>query len=195
MTLRHTLAAIAAITAATAPAQEWIDTSTADNFMTLGARIGFNTSNATRDKEPALTNLDSWGTGFDAGVVVSLNFLNCVSVQPGFFFESRSHNYSYIAPSGSTVLPFNVHEYGHTRHTTFKVPVMGQFVTNPAEGLRWSFDFGPCFTYRCSTITIWECTTKPDAPKYGNILWQAATKPGHLQSATISKPYGTKHQK
>ena len=90
MTLRHTLAAIAAITAATAPAQEWIDTSTADNFMTLGARIGFNTSNATRDKEPALTNLDSWGTGFDAGVVVSLNFLNCVSVQPGFFFESRT---------------------------------------------------------------------------------------------------------
>ncbi len=147
MTLRHTLAAIAALTAATAPAQEWIDTSTADNFMTLGARIGFNTSNATRDKEPALTNLDSWGTGFDAGVVVSLNFLNCVSVQPGFFFESRSHNYSYIAPSGSTVLPFNVHEYGHTRHTTFKVPVMGQFVTNPAEGLRWSFDFGPCFTF------------------------------------------------
>lgn len=24
---------------------------------------------------------------------------------------------------------------------------MGQFVTNPAEGLRWSFDFGPCFTF------------------------------------------------
>lgn len=148
MRLKHLIGALTLAACATpASAQEWLDTYEADSFLTFGVRAGFNTSNATRSNEAATCNLDSWGTGFDAGVTVNLNFLNCVAVQPGFFFESRSHNYSYVEPSGSSAEKFNIHEYGHTRNTTFKIPVMGVFTLTPSEGIRWSFEFGPCFTF------------------------------------------------
>ena len=144
--LRTFAIALVALTATAAQADEWIDTGTADSFMNFGARIGFNTSNATTGLEGAAANLDSWGTGFDLGVVANLNFMQCLSVQPGFFFESRSHNYSYVTRPG-TVLEANTHEYGHTRNTQFKVPVMAVFTMDPVENVRWSIDFGPVFNF------------------------------------------------
>lgn len=149
-------------------AQEWVDTSEAEKMITLGARLGFNTSNSTRSGKNALTNLDAWGTGFDAGVVVNLNLMNCLTVQPGFFFESRSHNYSYVQSSGSELIPYNVHEYGHTRNTTFKVPVMGVFYLNPMEGLRWSFEFGPTFTFGLGGSDKGTFEIGPDSKKFSD---------------------------
>lgn len=142
-----TASLLLASVAGTASAQEWIDTSSADNLISFGARLGFNTANATRSSKGALCNLDSWGTGFDAGFVVNLNFMECLALQPGFFFESRSHNYSYVRPSGSDLIQYNIHEYGHTRNTAFHVPVMVVFSIDPMENLRWSFEMGPSFNF------------------------------------------------
>lgn len=132
-------------------AQDFIDTDDADNLLTYGVRIGFNTANATRGGAGSLANLDSWGTGFDAGVVVSLNFNNAVSLQPGFFFQSRSHNYSYVqSPTGDATTNPTVHEYGHTLSRAFQVPVMGIFNMHPMEELKWSIEFGPYLNFGLS---------------------------------------------
>lgn len=141
-------AAMLLLASATSTAQEWIDTYEADELMTYGVRLGFNTSNATRSTKGAISSLDSWGTGFDVGAVVSLNFNNAVSLQPGFFFQSRSHNYSYIMPWPSVTdnMP-NVHEYGHTRYTSFQMPVMGVLKLRPAENLVWSLECGPYLNF------------------------------------------------
>lgn len=142
-------AALLLMTTASASAQDWIDTDEADNLMTYGLRIGFNTSNATIADKSAVSTLDAWGTGFDLGAVVNLNLNNAISLQPGFFFQSRSHNYSYILPwpSSSEISYPNAHEYGHTRHTAFQLPIMGVFKTHPNENMVWSLEFGPYFNF------------------------------------------------
>lgn len=144
-TLGASLLALCATGPATA--QDWIDTSEPDNLLTYGVRVGFNTSNATRGGGDSRANLDAWGTGFDAGAVVSLNFNNSVSVQPGFFFQSRSHNYSYVIPQTADGTAPNIHEYGHTLCRSFQVPVMGIFSMHPSESLKWSIEFGPYFNF------------------------------------------------
>lgn len=136
---------------ASASAQEWIDTDEADRFITAGVRAGFNTANATRGSEHSNANLDAWGTGFDAGAVINLNFNNAVSVQPGFFFQSRSHNYSYVTATQADMgNSLNVHEYGHTLSRSFMVPIMGIFNMRPSENLKWSLEFGPYFNFGLS---------------------------------------------
>lgn len=134
---------------ATGMSQEWVDTSEPDRLLSFGVRTGFNTSNATRTDKGSAANLDSWGTGFDAGVVANLNFNNSVSLQPGFFFQSRSHNYSYVIHHPEEGMP-NVHEYGHTLCRSFQVPVMGIFKMHPSESLVWSIEFGPYFNFGLS---------------------------------------------
>ena len=146
-TRKYIAAALLAAATLSAPAQEWIDTSDSDSFLTFGARVGFNTANATRGGEGTKANLDSWGTGFNAGVIASINFNKAVSVQPGFFFQSRSHNYSYVTPVPDQP---NMHEYGHTLYRTFQVPIMGVFTLHPGENLAWSFEFGPYFQFGLS---------------------------------------------
>lgn len=127
-----------------AGAQEWIDTDEASDFLSFGVRTGFNTANATRGGKETRANLDAWGTGFNAGVVINLNFNNAVSVQPGFFFQSRSHNYSYVTTQEGSA---NVHEYGHTLSRSFQVPVMGIFNMHPTDNIKWSLEFGPYFNF------------------------------------------------
>lgn len=125
-----------------AGAQELIDFSAPDRLISYGVRVGFNVSNQT-SPDKAL-NLDSWGTGFMAGAVVDLNFRDFFALQPGFFFECRSHDYSYITGvSGAS----EQSEYGHTRGYWFTVPLLAQFRINPAYRLRVSFDAGPMFAF------------------------------------------------
>lgn len=149
MKLRSLLVAAAAIliAAPTMRADDFFDTSEADRPITFGARLGFNMSNQTSPSTGKQLNLDSWGSGFDAGVVCDLNIRNFIALQPGFFFESRSNNYSYLY-NGSIVPGSDfTHEYGHTRHYTFKIPVLASLRLNPAEDLRWSVDFGPYLSF------------------------------------------------
>lgn len=145
--LATSLICLVAVSAASA--QEWVDTGEADDLLSYGVRVGFNTSNATRTKNGSVANLDAWGTGFNAGVVVNLNINNALSLQPGFFFQSRSHDYSYVLDYPEEAMP-NVHEYGHTLSRSFQVPVMGIFKINPMENMVWSIEFGPYFNFGLS---------------------------------------------
>ena len=65
-------------------AQKFLDTSAPDRLLTMGARIGVNSSNATvKDDVYDLWNKNSWGTGFDLGVVADINIRNFIAIQPG----------------------------------------------------------------------------------------------------------------
>jgi len=118
--------------------------------ITLGARVGINTSNMAGDDYAKKSALDSWGTGFDGGVVANINFRDWIAVQPGFFFQSRSNNFSYIydntviapSPERNTYI-----EYGHRRHTMFKVPVMCVVRFHPFDRMVWSVEAGPVFNF------------------------------------------------
>ncbi|MCM1004840.1 MAG: PorT family protein [Lachnospiraceae bacterium] len=151
MKLKHVILSLLCISGSLgASAQEWIDTDEADDFISFGVRMGFNTANATRGGNNSRANLDAWGTGFNAGAVINLNFNNAVSIQPGFFFQSRSHNYSYVTPAGVDTQNPNIHEYGHTLSRSFMVPIMGIFNMYPTENIKWSLEFGPYFNFGIS---------------------------------------------
>lgn len=125
-----------------AVAADFLDTRATEDLFNLGVRVGFNASNQTHTSDNMVLNLDSWGTGFDAGVVCDINFRNFIAVQPGFFFQSRSNNYAYIHSAAPAIT-----DYGHTRYTTFTIPILASLRLNPASNIRWSIDLGPYFQF------------------------------------------------
>lgn len=146
----HALLAVPALLAASqspCSAQEFFDTSAPENLIGYGVRLGINTSNQTSPSAGKNLNLDSWGTGFTAGAVVELNFRDFFALQPGVFFESRSHNYSYVTEDSDTPARLDISNYGHTRSTWLKIPLMASVRFNPAASLRWSVDAGPVFGF------------------------------------------------
>ncbi len=64
-------------------ASDFINTEPAENLFNFGVRIGMNASNRTFNNNYFdKWNVNSWGTGFDAGVVVNINMRE-------FFLSSR----------------------------------------------------------------------------------------------------------
>lgn len=133
-----------------ASAQSVFDTSDAPNFFTLGARVGFNTSNRTiPTSNVTFYNNESWGTGFNAGIVANLNFKDYLTIQPGFFYESRSGNYAYAAEYEDVFNPLDVrYVFGHWRAYYFTIPVMGIVNFNLADNVRVSAEFGPYLQFQ-----------------------------------------------
>lgn len=134
----------------TTKAQEFFSTEDAPKFFTFGARIGFNTSNRTFPKGAFnLYTHNSWGTGFNIGVVAGLNFKDYLSIQPGIFFESRSGNFSYVTDYltyyGKEDQYFTM---GHIRAYYFTIPVTGVVKFNLAENIRWNVELGPYFQFK-----------------------------------------------
>lgn len=126
-------------------AQEFFDTSDPDKFFTMGARMGFNTSNRTFGSGN-YTNfmMSTWGTGFNAGIVANLNFKEYLSIQPGIFYESRSSNLLNIVDYHDNVYNSKTYyEKDHWRGYYFTIPVMGIVKFNLAENVKWSVEFGP----------------------------------------------------
>lgn len=131
-------------------AQDFFDKSDARNFFNVGARLGFNTSNRTFPKgNYSNYTYTAWGLGFDAGVIANLNFKDYLTIQPGFFFESRSSqlvNFVEYIPVDQ--------QYGsnfsntHQRSYFFTIPIMGIVNFNLSEKIRWSVEFGPYFQLR-----------------------------------------------
>lgn len=134
-------------------AQDFFDTSDAEKFFTFGARVGVNTSNRTFPKGNYLNYMmSSWGTGFDAGVVANMNFKEYLSIQPGFFFESRSGNLLNIVDYLQTningdLIPTTHYEVNHLRAYYFTVPIMGIVNFNIADNVKWMVEFGPYFQF------------------------------------------------
>lgn len=169
MKLRHLYAIIAtcACGSLTATASDFFNTGEYEgSFLTVGARVGFNTSNMADDSFGKTFNLDSWGTGFDAGVIVDLHLRDWISVQPGFFFQSRSNNFSYVYDK--TIFPnpgAHIYANGHTRRTLFKIPIMASVHFHPAECLVWNVDIGPVLNYGIGGHRWYYDPTETPAPK------------------------------
>ena len=134
----------------TAKGEDFFSTDDAENLFTFGARIGINTSNRTLSGGSAyLWNQNSWGTGFDAGVVADINFKNFISVQPGFFYESRSGAFAYQSTEyTSSGFPEVLTQLGKGREYLFTIPIVGSLHFNVLDELRWNIDLGPYFQFK-----------------------------------------------
>lgn len=148
MKILKTLATAAALMLSLqAGASDFIDTGQYEGpLLSVGVRVGINTSNMSDTEAGKSFSLDAWGTGFDAGVVADLHLRDFFSLQPGLFFESRSGSFSYF-PEPLMPAPNPTEQYGHSRHTLLKVPVTFQLRMHPAEQLVWSADLGPVFNF------------------------------------------------
>lgn len=133
-----------------AQSQPFFDTSDAANFFNLSARIGFNTSNRTvPPSNVSYYNHESWGTGFNAGVLANLNFKEYLTLQPGLFFESRSGNYATASDYEDLFNPLDVrYVLGHWRAYYFTIPVMGVVKFNLADNVKVSGEFGPYLQFQ-----------------------------------------------
>lgn len=140
-------------------AQTLFDAGIPDRLFTVGLRAGVNSSNLNIDKHvfPGW-NVNSWGTGFELGAVVNVNLRNFFTLQPGFFYESRSGSYAYMAenlPIGNDV------QLGHYRDYHFTVPIMAQYRLYLLPGCAWSVDLGPYFSWLLHT-------SRPDEIMYSD---------------------------
>ena len=142
--------ALATATLLPASAVDFFSTADTETLFDLGVRIGVNTSNRTISNTVAnLWNQNSWGTGFDAGVVCDLNFKNYLSIQPGFFYESRSGAFAYQSADVSTDGSTFVKTYlGKGREYLFSIPVVASVHFNLQENVRWNVDFGPYVQFK-----------------------------------------------
>lgn len=137
-------------------AQEFFDTSNAPNFFSMGARIGFNTSNRTFPSGAfSVWTNNSWGTGFNIGAVANLNFKEYLSLQPGIFFESRSGNYAYLTEYLDVLnVEQTFYQVGHLRTYNFTIPILGIAKFNIAQNIKWLVEFGPYFQFKLGSTGL-----------------------------------------
>ena len=140
---------IAFVMSSKCKAVEFLDTSRDPNLFTFGARLGFNTSNRTFPSGSYnLWNHNSWGLGFNAGVLANLNFREYFTIQPGIFYESRSGDYTYLTEYLDYYNREQEHyEMGHLRGYYVTIPVMALFKFNLSENIKWNVEFGPYVQY------------------------------------------------
>ena len=142
-----------------ASASDFFDTGRPERFITIGARIGVNTSNMTSGGKDIFNVWDknSWGTGFDLGVVTDLHIRNFISIQPGIFFQSRSGDFTYTSSfmvpvqgeNGSTSLEEQqMVQYGHNRNYNLVIPIVASAHFNMGSKVKWNVDFGPYVNFR-----------------------------------------------
>lgn len=142
-TLLAAVSAVSILSVSTASAADFFSTERSEELFSVGARIGFNTSNTTTNGDGMSKHQTSWGTGFDLGVVANINFRDWFAVQPGFFYESRSNGYTFVSKaSGATAVMV-----GDALEYAFKVPVLAQARFNVSDKIRWSVDLGPYFSF------------------------------------------------
>ena len=108
-----------------AASQEFFSTDEPAQLFNLGVRVGLNTSNRTiTGMTASVWNHNSWGVGFDAGFVADINLKNFISLQPGFFYETRSGAFAYQ----NTLYAGEVHttktQVGKGREYLFTVPIV-----------------------------------------------------------------------
>lgn len=147
---RLLLGAICALVSAGASASDFFSTEECEELFTFGARIGVNTSNRTVKSSayPECYHHESWGTGFDIGAVVDLNIRNYISIQPGFFFESRNGNYTFMGSEFlNTENPSEIAQAGKRSSYNFTIPVLASLHFNLTDDVRWNVDAGPYIAF------------------------------------------------
>lgn len=137
---------IFAMTSNTMLAADFLDTNASGSTITAGLRFGINSSNQKGTLRGYSDNASfNWRTGFTVGGVINLNVRNYFSVQPGFFFENRSFDYTVVRLDNASQLLQN--DLGHTRSYSFNIPVLASFHFNLTDGLQWNVEAGPYFQF------------------------------------------------
>lgn len=133
---------------------DFLSTETCEKTFDLGVRLGINTTNRTTGTNIGYDR-QSWGTGFDAGVVADINLRDYISVQPGFFFESRSGSYTFVTAKSNDVDPlYYITQAGHRRSYNFTIPILASLRFNLSDNLRWLVEAGPYVSFVLSSKLI-----------------------------------------
>lgn len=143
------VSAMLASAVAVASAADFFSTEKSESLFDLGVRVGINTSNRTVGSGHLPSyNVQSWGTGFEAGVVADLNIRDYISIQPGAFFESRSSNYTFITTPGDYV-SFDSYnsQAGHLRTYSLTIPILASVHFNVTDDIRWDVELGPYVSF------------------------------------------------
>lgn len=145
---RFMIGALCTMTMASVSAADFFSTEKPDEFLTLGARIGVNTTNRTLKGSayPGCYHRENWGTGFDIGVVAAINIRDYLSIQPGFFFESRSGSYTLMGTRYNSGFPYDgaeIAQAGKRNSYNFTIPVMAIVGFNLTDEVKWSVEAGP----------------------------------------------------
>ena len=140
--------AISSTASFTASAAEFFNTDKSPELFSFGVRMGVNTTNRTiKDAAfPDCYNHEDWGTGFDLGVVANIQFRDYLSLQPGFFFESRSGSYTLLGTRAASKLPDDgseIAQAGKHNSYNFTIPVMAVIGFNVTDDIRWNVEAGP----------------------------------------------------
>lgn len=138
---------LAMASTASLPAADFFNTGAPDNLFNIGLRAGVNTTNVTINKDVFDTwSSNAWGVGGNVGVVADINFRDYISVQPGFFFETRSSKYTYISRTSiSTEGTEYLSQFGNIHAYNFTIPILGCVHFNLSDDIRWNVEFGPYF--------------------------------------------------
>lgn len=149
---RFLAGALCAMSVAGAYAADFFSTEPCDELLTFGARIGVNTSNRTMcdNAYPDCYHNESWGAGFDLGVVANLNIRDYLAIQPGFFFETRSGSYVLMGSARDSGLPDDGTEMaqaGCRNSYNFTIPVLAIFRFNVMDDIRWNVEVGPYISF------------------------------------------------
>lgn len=135
-----------------AAAQDFFSTAMPEHVFNIGVRVGVNTSNRNISRDLYnYWNVNSWGTGFDAGAVVDINFRDYLTIQPGFFYETRSGKYAYsqvTMPDDENDPMTYLNQFGKLRTYNFTIPILASVRFNVSDKVRWSVDFGPYFNFK-----------------------------------------------
>lgn len=131
-----------------AQADDFMDTGVPSKPISIGVRFGLNSSGHKMALDGYSDNVSvNHGTGWTAGAVVDLNVREFFSVQPGFFYENRSYDYTVIRHSDNGNVKKLNNEIGHTRYNMFTIPVLAVFRFNITSHLQWDVAAGPYFGF------------------------------------------------
>lgn len=131
-------------------AADLIDTGEPTSIFSLGVRAGINTSVHTFGSNFFNQwNVNSWGTGIDAGAIFDINLRQYLSIQPGFFFESRSGHYSYL----TTYKDLNGDDAQYTQLGNYRgyyinIPILVSVRLNLSSNVKWLIEAGPYLQFK-----------------------------------------------
>lgn len=115
----------------------------------FGLRLGINSSNQGINFNEIFPDVKKgyteWKTGFDIGAVVDLNITKFLTLQPGFFFQNRSYDYTIIAVDYNNGSLSD--KFGHTRSYHFQIPILLSLRLNLSNDFRWNLEFGPYIAF------------------------------------------------
>ncbi len=124
-------------------AQTILDTGTPLQLVSIGVRMGFNSSNLSTNYEDAYPeiawNHTQWKPGFTAGAVVDLNIRNFLAIESGLNFRSRNNSFHYLINDDNALTAVDGKWGGYY----FEIPLLLSLRLGVAELGQLHIDAGP----------------------------------------------------